>query len=222
MIVAKQEIRSMRRGLYAITDDTIVSTAHFLKTAEAVLEAGAVMLQWRNKPHGSANEKSRRSDAVLLKNLHALCRRYDAALIINDDVSLAKTIAAGGVHLGRDDMTVVEARSVLGEDAIIGASCYADLDLARKACADGANYVAFGSVFPSSTKPDAPQAPLSVIADGCKVLSCPVVAIGGITASNAKDVIDTGVDLVAVISGVWNVPDPAQAAANISQLFATS
>ena len=200
----------MRCGLYAITDDAVLATDNCLETIEAVLDAGAVMLQWRNK--------NNRGRPRLAKDLSVLCKRYDTVLIINDDVMLAKEIAASGVHLGRDDMTVSEARSVLGSDAIIGSSCYADLDLARRLCTAGADYVAFGSVFASPTKPDAARVPLSIIADACKAVSCQVAAIGGITTTNAQQVLDTGASLVAVISGLWAADDPARAAAEFSKL----
>ncbi len=201
----------MRRGLYAITDDAVLAADNCLEVMEAVLDAGVVMLQWRNK--------SNRSRPQLLKNLSVMCARYDTALIINDDVALAKKIDAGGVHLGRDDMTISEARNILGSDAIIGSSCYADLDLACRLCTAGADYVAFGSVFDSPTKPDAPKVPLSIIADACKAVSCQVAAIGGITTTNAQQVVDTGAGLLAVISGLWATNDPAKAAAEFSRLI---
>ena len=200
----------MRRGLYAITDDAVLTADNCLESIEAVLDAGVVMLQWRNKYN--------RGRPQLAKNLSVLCKRYDTALIINDDVPLVKKVGANGVHLGRDDMTISEARSVLGSDAIIGSSCYADLDLARRLCTAGADYVAFGSVFASPTKPDAPRVALSIVADACKAVSCQVAAIGGITTQNVQQVLDTGVDLVAVISGLWSTDDPAKAAAQISKL----
>jgi thiamine-phosphate pyrophosphorylase len=116
-------------------------------------------------------------------------------------------------------MTISEARNILGSDAIIGSSCYSDLDLAHRLCAAGADYVAFGSVFDSPTKPDAPKVPLSIIADACKAVSCQVAAIGGITTTNAQQVVDTGAGLLAVISGLWATNDPAKAAAEFSKLI---
>ena len=200
----------MRRGLYAITGDAVLAANNCMESIEAVLDAGAVMFQWR--------DKNNRGQPRMVKSLSVLCRRYDTALIINDNAELAKKVAAGGVHLGRDDMTIAEARGILGSDAIIGLSCYADLDLARRLCAAGADYVAFGRVFASQTKPDAPRVPLSIIADACKAVTCPVAAIGGITTKNAQQVFDTGADLVAVIGGLWSTDNPAKAAAEFSRL----
>ncbi|GAA5081931.1 thiamine phosphate synthase [Lysobacter panacisoli] len=190
-----------RQGLYAITpDDT--DTARLLARVQVVLEAGAAWLQYRNK---AADAALRDAQA---RELLPLCRRHDVPLIINDDWRLAAAIGADGAHLGEDDGEVAVARASLPAGALLGASCYADLDLARKAAAAGADYIAFGAFFPSPTKPNARRATPQLLRDSA-ALGLPRVAIGGITPDNAPALIDAGADLLAVISGVFDAPDPA-------------
>ncbi len=220
------------RGLYAITDHAsgcahadapaVADTPRWLKSIVAAIAGGAALIQYRDK---STDNARREHDA---RNILAVCRAYGVPLIINDDVALAATVNADGVHLGRDDMALYEARRILGSAAIIGVSCYNDLDLAVAAQQAGASYVAFGRFFASHTKPDA--APITMCAesghDGLDLirqakaqLSIPVVAIGGITPRNATPLIDAGVDMLAVVHGVFGQTDPEQAARRYTQLF---
>jgi thiamine-phosphate pyrophosphorylase len=199
------------KGLYAVTAD-VADTAELVSTVHTVLAAGARVLQYRNK---RANDQLRREQAAALQGA---CRQWDALLIINDDVALARAIDADGVHVGRDDLALKEARAQLGRDKLIGVSCYDNLTCARSAAAQGANYVAFGSFFASSVKPGAVRAPLSVLHDA-RALGVPVVAIGGITLDNAGELIAAGADAVAVISALFGVPDAAAAARGFCQLF---
>ena len=195
--------RRPRRGLYAITpDDT--DTARLLARVETVLRAGATWLQYRNK---AASDDLRTEQAMALQ---PLCRRFDVPLIINDDWTLAAAVGADGAHLGEDDGEIALARHELGPEAIIGASCYDDLGLARQAVFAGANYVAFGAFFPSATKPNARQASPGLLRDAT-VLGVPRVAIGGITPDNARSLVEAGADFLAVISGVFDAQDPAAA-----------
>ena len=190
-------------GLYAITPDE-PDSARLLERVEVVLVAGAAWLQYRNK---SADATLRARQARLLQ---PACARHGVPLIINDDWRLAATIGADGVHLGEDDAELATARAALGRDAIIGASCYDNLELACGAVAAGADYVAFGAFFPSPTKPHARVAkPALLSAAGS--LGVPLVAIGGITPDNGASLVDAGADLLAVISGVFDVPDPGAA-----------
>ena len=191
------------RGLYAITPDDD-DTARLLVRVEAVLQAGATWLQYRNKA-ADRDLRARQARALL-----PLCRRHGAALIINDDWRLAAAIGADGVHLGQKDGELALARDALGAGAIVGASCYDSLDLARAACAAGASYVAFGAFFPSPTKPQARLASIRLLGDSA-ALEVPRVAIGGITPDNAHALVAAGADLLAVISGVFDAPDPAAA-----------
>jgi thiamine-phosphate pyrophosphorylase len=192
-----------RRGLYAITPDD-PDTGRLLARVEAVLQAGATWLQYRNK---TASDDLRAEQALALQ---PLCRTYNVPLIINDDWALAAAIGAAGAHLGEDDGELALARHELGGDALLGASCYDDQRLARQAVAAGANYVAFGAFFPSPTKPNARRAALELLRDSA-ALGVPRVAIGGITPDNARPLVAAGADLLAVISGVFDAPDPAAA-----------
>lgn len=192
-----------RRGLYAITADES-DTARLLQRVEIVLQAGATWLQYRNK---HADTQLRREQA---RALLPLCHQYGVPLIVNDDWKLAATIGADGAHLGEDDDALSAARRALGENAILGASCYDSLALAQRAVDAGASYVAFGAFFPSPTKPHARRASPDLLRDAAR-LGVSRVAIGGITADNAGSLIEAGADLVAVISGVFDAPDPAVA-----------
>ncbi len=205
----------LRRGLYAITPDE-PCTETLLAKVEAVLQASPVLLQYRNK---SASTTLRRAQA---EALNERCRRAHVPLIINDDAELAGQVGAAGVHLGASDGRWQAARALLGDQAIIGVSCYADLPLARQAQAFGADYVAFGSVFASTTKPDAPRASLALLNAAAGELALPVCAIGGIDRRNAVSLINVGVDLLAVISDLFAVTDSAQAAREWRQLCAIS
>lgn len=198
-------------GLYAITPDSDDRDA-LLRKVEAGLTGGARVIQYRNKTEGAPHLE-------MAKGIAALCRQFNAVFIVNDDVELALQTDADGVHLGRDDGDIAPARSSLGADRIIGVSCYGSLARALEAQAAGADYVAFGSMFPSPTKPQAPHAPFSLLTEARQVLQVPIVAIGGITLHNAPQVVDAGADAIAVISAVFDTPDIAQAAQAFSNLF---
>lgn len=146
-----------------------------------------------------------------IETLMPICWKRDIAFILNDRTDLTKRYKADGVHLGKDDMTYGMARSILGPDKIIGISCYASKDAAMDAAEEGADYVAFGSVFQSHTKESAPPVPLSVIEDWVIIAKTPCVAIGGITAKNCAPLVQAGVEFIAVIAQVWNHKDGAVA-----------
>ncbi|MDN5848902.1 MAG: thiamine phosphate synthase [Nitrococcus sp.] len=206
------DCRHSLHGLYALTDPGLQRPQDLLRRVEAVLSGGARLLQYRDK---SASPR-RWQEA---RRLATLCHTRGAVFIINDDVELAAAVAADGVHLGRDDLSLREARARLGTRAIIGISCYNELARAQVAAAGGADYVAFGRIYPSATKPGAVHAPLELLRVARGALDLPIVAIGGITPENARQVIATGVDAVAVVNGVFGVPNPALAARRIAQLF---
>jgi thiamine-phosphate pyrophosphorylase len=189
------------RGLYAITPEPLD-----LAKLDRALQGRPALLQYRQK----------KRDVAQAREVIALARRYDVPVVVNDDVELALEIDAAGAHLGRDDGELAVARKRLG-GRILGASCYNDPDLARLAVRAGADYVAFGSVFPSPTKPGAVRAPLSLFATQ---LNVPVAAIGGITLQNASSVIEAGADLLAVITDLFEAPDIARRAAQYRELFA--
>lgn len=188
------------RGLYAITPDPLDRG-----TVEQVLRAGPALLQYRRK----------RRDVAEAREVVALGRRYGVPVIINDDVELALEVDAAGAHLGRADGDLAAARTRLG-GRILGASCYNDAQLARAAVRAGADYVAFGSVYPSPTKPHAVRAPLSLFAAD---LGVPLCAIGGITLENACPLIEAGADLLAVITDLFEAPDIPRRAAAYRKLF---
>ena len=203
------------RGLYAITPGHLEGLP-LLSATQKALEGGCRLLQYRNK---SSDKTRRLRDA---RALSQLCRQHQTLFIINDDLELAEQVGAEGVHLGRDDSPLAEARTRLGEKAIIGISCYADRNRAIIARDGGADYVAFGAFYPSPTKPDAVRAEPRLLRWAHRELQLPVVAIGGITPENAQPLIDTGADMVAVIQGLFGHPDIRAAARQISSLFEES
>lgn len=200
------------RGLYAVTPDGLEDRELAAKV-EAVVRGGAKLVQYRNK-HATP-EVQRRQLAALL----GLCRRHGVLLIVNDDPRLAAEIGADGVHVGGDDPPIAAARAALGPSAIVGASCYDALEKALAAREAGASYVAFGSVFPSSIKPDAVRAPLALLRKAKMEVGLPVVAIGGITVENAGQVVAAGADAIAVISALFHAADVCRAARELSTPF---
>lgn len=201
-------------GLYAITPDW-TDTDRLLAVTEAILRAGCRWLQYRNK---TAPPELKKTQAQALR---ALTRRLRAHLIVNDDPGLALSVEADGVHLGREDGSVSAARGVLGKGKLIGVSCYQGLELAQTAVAAGADYVAFGSVYPSATKPHAARADLALFGRA-RCLPVPVVAIGGITPDNAAAVIAAGADALAVINALYEAEDPDAQAERFLALFGQS
>ena len=202
------------RGLYAITDAALIADDRLIAAVEQAILGGARLIQYRDK---SADTSRRLAQA---QALNILCRHYAIPLIINDDVEPAVPFGAAGVRLGQDDPPFAIARVRLGEHALIGVSCYDRLDLAIAAERAGADHIAFGAVFPSPTKPDEVRAPLELLRQARAVLKLPIVAIGGITPDNAPLLLEAGVDVLAVISGVFGQPDIQTAARRYSALFA--
>jgi thiamine-phosphate pyrophosphorylase len=192
------------RGLYAITPDV----GEVERKVRLALEGGVALLQYRSK---TGSEMQAR--AVV-----RLAREFGVPVIINDEVQLALELGADGAHLGRDDGDLAQARVRL-KGRILGASCYNDRALAHAAVKAGADYVAFGSVFPSPTKPAAARASLGLFQEA-KALGVPLAAIGGITLDNAPQVIAAGADLLAVISDLFDAPDIRQRARDYGKLFA--
>lgn len=204
--------RDAFQGLYAITPDE-PDTARLLQQVERALRGGASILQYRNK---LADGVLRREQAAALRDM---TRGFGAIFIVNDDVQLASRVSADGVHLGAEDGDIAAARAVLGSDGLIGASCYNRAPLAVDAVRQGADYVAFGAFFPSSVKPGAVVAELSLLESARRELQVPIVAIGGITIVNGRQLVAAGADALAVISALWNAPDIELAAREFSNLF---
>jgi len=195
-------------GLYAVTPD-LADTADLVARVEAALAGGAGAIQYRSK---SAHAALRSRQAAELARITA---KRGALFIVNDDAALCAAVGADGVHLGEADGSATAARAIVGPERIIGISCYNDFALAEAAVAAGADYVAFGSFFPSHVKPDARRADVALLARA-RTLGVPVVAIGGITAENAGSLERAGADAVAVISAVFDPPDVEAAARTIA------
>ncbi len=203
------------KGLYAITDTANLSSELMLTRTEEILRAGAKLLQYRNK---QANENTRIAEAEQLLDL---CRKYSVPLIINDDISLAVQIGADGVHLGKTDSSIANARECLGNKAMVGCSCYNDLDRAQLVSKSGVDYIAFGAFFHSPTKPGAAHATADIIQTAKQKFDLPVVAIGGITPENGQSLIAAGADMLAVISGLYASNDPFNTTKQYIKMFNT-
>lgn len=200
-------------GLYVITDPNLMGQHDICDKVRSALQGGAKIVQFRDKT-SCAGTKLQQA-----KQLQQLCSEFQATFIINDDIQLAKQACADGVHIGKDDDDIVTARKLLGEDAIIGVSCYNDLQRAEQMQSIGASYVAFGRFYPSKTKPNAPAADLATLSTAKQKLTVPIVAIGGIDKQNAAQLISAGADSLAVIQGVFAQADIKDAAIQIQNQF---
>lgn len=219
-------------GLYAVTPDGLPD-GDLLDRVARSLAGGVRLLQYRAKPAGGAGVRSNADThadahadahaAARVRAAHAIaaaCRAAGAMLIVNDDPWLAAEVGADGVHLGHDDGTVARARGFVGR-ALVGVSCYDSIERALQAEADGADYVAFGAMFPSRVKPDAVRASPALLATARARLRVPVVAIGGIDLDNAASVLRAGADSLAVISALYAAPDIGAAVRRFNELIET-
>ena len=191
-----------RTGLYVILDRSRVAPRQAEELLGVCLDEGARVVQYRDKAPAATY------DLDLLRRLAALCRAHGVPFLLNDHPAVAAAVGAEGVHLGRDDAPIAEARTRLGIGAIVGVSCYDDLGRARRAERDGADYVAFGSFYPSATKPGATRASPEILVRARAVLTRPVVAIGGIDENNAPPLLAAGADLLAVAGALFAEPSP--------------
>ena len=199
-------------GLYAITPE-LTDSILLISKVDAALRGGASVIQYRSK---SIADSLRRSQAGKIANL---CRLRKVLFIVNDSVELACEVDADGVHLGRDDCGVLAARMTLGPGKLIGMSCYNEIGRAREAVLQGADYVAFGSFFSSSTKPQALRAGTELLQVAASEFALPIVAIGGITEDNAGGLIAAGADAVAVVSALFDATDVEAQARRFARLF---
>ncbi|WP_296945470.1 thiamine phosphate synthase [uncultured Massilia sp.] len=200
------------RGLYLVTPDWD-DTDRLLDATDQALRGGAALVQYRHKHAGPA---LRREQAGALLRL---CRRRGRPLVINDHVALCLELDADGVHVGATDAPLAAARAALGPDKIVGASCYGDFALAQAAADARASYVAFGGFYPSLVKQYAVTTPPGIVALARERLALPVVVIGGMTAQNARVLVENGADMVAAISSVYRADDPQAAARELAALF---
>lgn len=198
-------------GLYAITQTEHKTIDAVIAEVAAALRGGAAIVQYRDKNPVDA--------PLLAEELVKLCHRRQVPLIINDDIDLAARVDAAGVHLGKDDGDIRAARNLLGANAIIGVSCYNSLERALAAQQQGADYVAFGRFFPSSSKPLAAPAELLTLQQAKQVMAIPIIAIGGILPDNGGQLLEAGADLLAVIGGLFDNGEPEQAARTYQALF---
>lgn len=201
------------QGLYVITHHADKPQETLLQDVDDALLGGACVVQYRDKQ--SAREEKQRNALALA----SLCRERGALFIVNDDVELAQQTHADGVHLGEQDATLMAARAYLGPAKVIGVSCYGDIANARQAQSQGADYVAFGRFYPSTSKPQAAPCEPGILGQARRSIQIPVVAIGGITAENGAPLVEAGANMLAVIDGVFGQPDVMQAARRIAALF---
>lgn len=200
------------KGLYLVTPDWD-DTQKMLDVTEAGLRGGAALVQYRHK---TATPELRREQAT---RLQALCRTYGRPFIINDFVELCVELDADGIHVGGTDASVAQVRAALGPSKIVGASCYGSMQLARDAHLAGASYVAFGGFYPSRVKKYEVSTPAEIVAQAKKEIPLPNVVIGGMTQQNSMPLVAQGADMVAVISSVYMVDDPENAARGFVSLF---
>ncbi len=200
-------------GLYAITDAHLTPDPSLISQVEAALKGGARVIQYRDKSDDQS-KRFRQASALV-----ALCNRYQRPLLINDDPQLALDCGAEGIHLGQSDAGLEQARALLGPQAIIGITCHDSLALAKNAQRQGADYVAFGAFFASSSKPCAQSAPLALLQQAHDQLDIPIVAIGGISVDNAAQLISRGADMIAVIGDLFSAADIEQQAQRLASLY---
>lgn len=182
------------RGLYLITNDDPIQL--LLEKLDAALATRQIaILQYRRKKVDKADQPAE------VEQIKQLCEKYQVPFVINDDLKLAAQFGLG-VHLGQSDGEITDAKSLLPEGVIIGRTCLNSLELAQKAIADGATYVAFGAVYATATKPEAGNVGIEVIKQAAAQYDLPICAIGGLTVENSKPVIEAGADLCAVISDI--------------------
>mgnify|MGYP001308972673 CR=1 FL=1 len=188
--------KKILKGIYAVTPDGL-SEETLYKKVYKLLEKGVSILQYRDK------FRSPKQKIIIAKELRNICNKFDSLLIINDDAKLAKKVGANGVHLGQKDMPCEEARNILGPDSIIGISCQNNLGLAFNAQSEGADYVAFGSLFSTKSKADVLHCSLEDLTSFVKEIKIPSVAIGGINLRNFLTIKNSGVDMIAMSSGLF-------------------
>ena len=189
--------KELLRGIYVLSDAHLSPKETILLQMKRVLESGVSIIQFREKYTSDAQIE------LTCKALQALCTQYNALFIIDDRAELVKKIDADGLHIGKEDMDYAEARALLGKDKIIGVSCYGDIQRAKYYEALGADYVAFGSFFPSPTKPNAPIVPLTILQEAKAVLHVPICAIGGINVDNIKEIAHSGIEMYALVSAIY-------------------
>ena len=205
-------VNNFNYKIYGITPET-EDTEQLFDLVKSIIKSGVWLIQYRNK---TSSYQTRLEQVSKLLNATA-DHRYK--LIVNDSIDLAKESGAHGVHLGKFDNTIEIARKTLGNEAIVGSSCYNELERAEKAQKEGADYVAFGSFFPSETKPTAVKVDIDLLSIAKKKLSVPIVAIGGITLRNGHSLVKAGADCLAISQGLFGANNPSVEAKNFLSVF---
>ena len=195
--------------IYALSDDALTPPQTIFSQIDEILRCGVKLVQYRSKLAVR--------DEALIRSLIGLCEDYGAKLIINDDAALAKKLGAHGVHIGKDDGETAQVREFLGADKIVGVSCYADLARAQKAEAQGASYVAFGSLRRGKTKPDAPLCPDALVQEAQKSLNLPIAVIGGINLENLDEILAIKPDYIAMVEAIYRPASITQNLANLKE-----
>ncbi|MDE0326489.1 MAG: thiamine phosphate synthase [Candidatus Poribacteria bacterium] len=191
--------------LHVITDTTLQSRFTHPELAELAIEGGADTVQFRQK-HGTTREL-----VAIAQQMQAVCTRHNVPLIVNDRADIAQAVSATGAHFGQDDMPVSIGRQILSTEAIIGASARTEEKI-LEVITEGADYIGFGPIYGTSSKPDAETAKgLERLRRMCDIAACPVIAIGGIRVETAGEVIRAGAHGIAVISAVCAHPEPTVA-----------
>lgn len=200
------------RGLYVITDENLTPRDKIFEMVESSLRGGAKFVQLRDK------EVSYSDSLAVAIELKKLLSHYDAKLVINDNLELALESKADGLHIGKDDLTLKDAK-VKFKNGFIGVSCYGDILRAVTMQENGADYIAFGSFYSSPTKPHSGVVPKETITIAKERLKVPICVIGGINLQRAEELINLGADMVAVISDIWSSDDIQAHAKEYSKLF---
>lgn len=205
---------STLRGLYVITDERLTpyDGDQILQKITSALRGGAKLVQLRDK-----TKKDEELVEIAIK-IKEICHNFEAFFIVNDRPGLAKLVDADGIHIGRDDLPIEIVRREL-PDKIVGVSCYGDIKRAIEVQNKGADYVAFGSLFPSPTKPQSEVIPLEILKEARNLLDIPICAIGGITLDKAEEIIKSGAQMIAVISDIWLASDIEKRAREYEILF---
>jgi len=201
-------------GLYIITDKKLISRQFFAEKVESAIKGGARIVQLREK------QTDTREIYELGKKLLTITKKYNVPLIINDYVDIALELNTEGVHLGENDPNIKFARKKLGNNRIIGVSCYNSLERGAYAVEQGADYLVFGTPFYTPTKPYRKPTPIETLVEACKLFpGTSIFAIGGITENNAEEIINTGVDGIAAITSIFGEGSPEENAIKLSRFF---
>jgi thiamine-phosphate pyrophosphorylase len=210
--------------LYLITPPHFELEKFIPQLTSALEDGGVNVLQLRMKSLAADGTYTAEPNWAEVKMAAAeimpICKKFGVAFILNDNPQLAVELGADGVHVGSEDISVEDAREIVGDDMFVGASCYASKDLAFEAGEQGADYVAFGAFYETQTKKPKGRPTPDLIEFWQEYTTIPCVAIGGITPENAEPIVKAGADFIAVVTGVWNHPKGAKTAvAEFNKVF---